>query len=143
MPPEGQRTSQKVNAMPIRIKIKGKWDETEKFLKRCKKPEKILAILEKYGRMGVEALSSATPVDTGKTASSWEYKIVKYKTVDATAIVFTNSSKTESGIPIVVLLQYGHGNGRGGYVQGRDFINPAIQPIFDKIAKRAWEEVTR
>ena len=100
-----------------------------------------MTLLEKYGREGVAALSTATPVDTGTTASSWEYRVVQDK--DTTSLIFTNSSETENGIPIVILLHYGHGNGRGGYVQGRDFINPAVQPIFDKIAEEAWKEVTK
>lgn len=129
--------------MAIRIKIKGKWDETEKFLKWYKNPERIYQILEQYGREGVAALSAATPVDSGETASSWDFYIKKYKTVDGTAIIFTNSNKTSQGTPIAILIQYGHGNGRGAYIQGRDYINPAIQPIFDDIAKKAWEEVTR
>lgn len=135
--------------MAVRIKIKGKWDKTEKFLKYYKDPDRIYQILQQYGREGVAALSSATPVDSGETASSWNYKIVTYKSSHgwvknpATAIIFTNSNVTKTNIPIAILLQYGHGNGRGGYVQGRDYINPAIQPLFDKIAKKAWEEVTR
>lgn len=96
--------------------------------------------MEKYGREGVAALSAATPIDTGETASSWTFEVVQEG--DGISLVFNNSNTTVTGIPIVVLLQYGHGNGRGGYVQGRDFINPAIQPIFDKLAEEAWREVT-
>lgn len=98
------------------------------------------SIMEKYGREGIAALSTATPLDTGVTASSWEYEIVQ--DANSISLVFNNSSEIKTGIPIVILLQYGHGNGRGGYVQGRDFINPAIQPIFDKLADEAWKEVT-
>lgn len=96
--------------------------------------------LDKYGKMGVEALKAATPVDTGKTADSWSYEIVRTK--NSVKIVWSNSNTTVDGIPIVVLLQYGHATGYGTYVQGRDFINPAIQPVFDKIAAKVWKEVT-
>lgn len=97
-------------------------------------------ILDKYGQAGVDALSSATPVDSGKTANSWYYKIENRK--GSTAIVFCNSN-IQNGVPIAIILQYGHGTGTGGWVEGRDYINPAIQPIFDEIANRAWKEVTR
>lgn len=95
--------------------------------------------LERLARKGVEALSSATPKDTGITAASWSYNI--QQTSDSTIINWTNSSTTPSGIPIVILLFYGHTTGTGGYVQGRDFINPAIKPIFDQILKDVWKEV--
>lgn len=94
--------------------------------------------LEKYAKLGVEALSSATPKDTGKTANSWGYEIVKES--GKYTIYWTNSNINQ-GVPIAVIIEYGHGTGTGGYVQGRDYINPAIRPIFDKIAKDAWEEV--
>ena len=96
-------------------------------------------ILEKYGREGVAALSSVTPIDTGLTATSWYYEIRQNE--DEISLVFLNNNKTSTGIPIVVLLQYGHGNGNGGYIKGRDYINPAIQPVFDKIVEEAWKEV--
>lgn len=95
--------------------------------------------LEKYAQEGVAALSSATPVDSGLTAASWDYEIVKKK--GAISIYWTNSN-INAGVPIAVILQYGHGTNNGGYVQGRDYINPAIRPIFDKIAENAWKEVT-
>lgn len=118
---------------------KGDWSETEKWLNRIKDFKNAGKVLDKYGREGVAALSAATPVDTGETASSWSYEVVQRP--GSTALVFTNNSKTSTGIPIAILLQYGHGNGRGGYVQGRDYINPAVQPIFDEIANKAWKEV--
>ena len=96
--------------------------------------------LDKYGREGVAALSSATPVDTGKTAASWRYEITR-KNGSAT-ISFLNSN-VQNGVNIAVILQYGHGTRNGGWVEGRDYINPAIRPIFDNIAKNAWEEVTK
>ena len=98
------------------------------------------SILDKYGKKGVAALSSATPVDSGKTANSWYYD-VEIKNGSA-AINFYNSN-IQNGVPIAVILQYGHGTGTGGWVQGQDYINPAIQPIFDEIANEAWKEVTK
>ena len=100
-----------------------------------------MGVLDKYGREGVTALSMATPVDTGKTAASWRYRITSNAT--SLTIEWLNDNETKDGIPIVVLIQYGHGTGNGGYVQGRDFVNPAIQPIFDKIADTLWKEVTK
>ena len=124
----------------ITIRCRGNYNKTEKFLKESKDINELRQIREKYGREGVAALSAATPIDTGETASSWTFEVVQDS--DGISLVFNNSNTTVTGIPIVVLLQYGHGNGRGGYVQGRDFINPAIQPIFDKLAEEAWREVT-
>lgn len=124
----------------IQIRCRGNYDKTEKFLKECKDVNELRQIMEKYGREGVAALSANTPIDTGETASSWTFEVIQ--DADTISLVFNNSNTTKTGIPIAVLLQYGHGNGRGGYVQGRDFINPAIQPIFDKLADEAWREVT-
>ena len=99
-----------------------------------------LGVLDKYGREGVAALASATPTETGLTASSWSYTIERQN--GSVAIVFENSN-INKGVPIAIILQYGHGTGTGGWVQGRDYINPAIQPIFDKMADEAWKEVTK
>lgn len=96
-------------------------------------------ILDKYGKMGVEALRSATPVDTGETASSWYYEI---QNDGSTATIEFHNSHINKGVPIAIILQYGHGTGTGGWVEGRDYINPAIQPIFDEMANEAWKEVT-
>ena len=96
--------------------------------------------LDKYGREGVAALASATPVDSGETANSWYYEIVRGK--ETVSIRFCNSH-IDNGVPIAIILQYGHGTGTGGWVQGRDYINPAIRPLFDRIADSAWREVTR
>lgn len=96
--------------------------------------------LTKYAERGVAALVSATPVETGKTANSWYYTIEKKK--DSATINFNNSN-IQNGVPIAIILQYGHGTGTGGWVQGRDYINPAIQPVFDEIANSAWKEVTK
>lgn len=95
-------------------------------------------ILEKYGQMGVDALASATPVDSGTTAESWGYEISVRK--EGATIHWTNTNQNK-GVYIAVILQYGHGTGTGGYVQGVDYINPAIRPVFDKIAEEAWMEV--
>lgn len=95
--------------------------------------------LRKYGEAGVAALMSATPVDTGLTASSWYYRIESGK--NTTSITFYNSN-VQNGIPIAIILQHGHGTGTGGWVQGRDYINPALHSVFDQLANDAWKEVT-
>ena len=123
----------------IKISNRGDFSKTYKFLNGVSKGD-IFHRLEAYGKEGVNALASATPVDTGITAASWNYKISKR---DGQVTITWTNSNLANGIPIVVLLQYGHATRNGGYVQGRDFINPAIQPIFDKIAESAWKEVTK
>ena len=123
----------------IKIIHKGDFSKVIAWLDKAKDAD-ASGVLEKYGKMGVEALRNATPVDTGLTASSWYYKVVK--TDDVWAIEFHNDNINKH-VNIALILQYGHGTGTGGYVQGRDFINPAIQPIFDEIADEAWKEVTR
>lgn len=121
----------------IKITSKGDFSRTLKFLEKMKK-FKIENILIKYGERGVAALASATPVDSGTTASSWNYKIVS--TGESATINFTNSN-VNKGVNIAIILFYGHGTGTGGFVEGRDYINPAIQPIFDQIVEEAWSEV--
>lgn len=123
----------------IQFRHKGDLSKTSRFLERAREAVKI-GELDKYGREGVLALSSATPVDTGKTAASWEYRISRDK--DGVTISFRNTN-IQNGVPIAIILQYGHGTRNGGWVQGRDYINPAIQPIFDKLAQAAWKEVTK
>lgn len=122
----------------IKIQHKGNFKNSESFFSRMMN-KKYLLSLEKYGKEGVRALSSATPVDSGKTASSWDYTITNTKTGIAITWVNTN---VVNGVPIAVILQYGHGTKNGGYVQGLDYINPALRPIFDKILNEAWREVT-
>jgi hypothetical protein len=123
----------------ITFRHKGDFSKSTRFLERAK--ETIgLSILDKYGRAGVAALASATPVDSGQTASSWYYKIEHKK--GSVSITFYNSN-IQNGVPIAIILQHGHGTRNGGYVQGRDYINPAIQPIFDKITDEVWREVTK
>lgn len=123
----------------ITFRQKGDFSNLTRFFERVKETVK-KSDLDKYGRQGVAALASATPVDTGLTASSWGYTITHKGST--TTISFTNSN-IQNGVPIAVILQYGHGTRNGGYVKGRDYINPAIQPIFDAIAESAWKEVTR
>lgn len=123
----------------IKFVHKGDFKKTEEFLKRNKDLD-IRTILNTYGQKGVEALSENTPKDSGKTAESWSYEIVK--TRKGWSIYWRNANVNQ-GIPIAILIQYGHGTGTGGYVQGRDFINPAIRPVFDEIADEVWKEVTR
>lgn len=123
----------------ISFRHKGDFSKTTRYLERVKQAIH-LGILDKYGREGVAALASATPVDSGKTASSWGYEIENTK--GSVTISFFNSN-IQNGVPIAIILQYGHGTGTGGWVQGRDYINPAIQPIFDRIVTEAWREVTK
>ena len=122
----------------ITFRHKGSFSKTEKFLNSLLKLD-YLNVLERYGRAGVSALAAATPKDSGLTAASWGYEITHNR--KETAIIFTNSN-ISNGVNIAIILQYGHGTGNGGYVAGRDYINPAIQPIFDKMANEAWREVT-
>ena len=121
----------------ISFRQKGDFSKLTTFLEKAKEVVNI-GNLDKYGKAGVAALSSATPVETGKTANSWYYKIENKK--DTVSITFNNSN-VQNGVPIAIILQYGHGTRNGGWVEGRDYINPAIQPIFDEIANKAWEEV--
>lgn len=125
--------------MNITFTQKGDFSKLTRYLERVKEAARI-GILDKYGREGVAALASATPVDSGLAASSWGYEIKR--TATSASIIFTNSD-IENGFPVAIMLQYGHGTGTGGWVEGRDYINPAIQPIFDKIAEAAWKEVTK
>ena len=123
----------------IVFRQKGDFSKATRFFERAREAIK-LGMLDKYGRAGVDALSSATPVDSGLTASSWSYKIVQGRGV--ATIEFHNSNFNE-GVPIAIILQYGHGTGTGGWVEGRDYINTAIQPVFNKIVEDAWKEVTK
>lgn len=123
----------------IEITQKGNFNNTERYLKRLKQSD-LLAVLSKYGSMGVNALSNATPTESGRTASSWFYSIQQRPGYYS---IRWHNSNHNRGIPIAVLIQYGHGTGTGGYVEGRDYIMPAIRPIFDQIAAEAWREVTK
>ena len=123
----------------VMFRQKGNFKRTSDFLKRASSLN-LDAILNQYGAEGVTALRNATPKKTGTTANSWHYAI--QKDADRITITWSNSNIVD-GVPIAVILQYGHGTRNGGYVQGVDYINPAMKPIFDKIAQRAWEEVKR
>ena len=123
----------------ITFRQKGDFSKASQYLERLKEAAK-LGVLDKYGREGVAALASATPTETGLTASSWTYEIERKG--NSVSIVYKNSN-INKGVPIAVIMQYGHGTGTGGWVQGRDYINPAIQPVFDRIADEAWKEVTK
>lgn len=123
----------------IKFRQKGDFSKLTRYLERVKEAVR-LGALDKYGREGVAALASATPVDSGLTASSWYYEIVH--TNGSAKINFCNSHFNK-GVPIAIILQYGHGTGTGGWVEGRDYINPAMRPVFDKIANEAWREVTK
>ena len=123
----------------IKFSNKGDFTKTINFMQSAKKATNISSI-EKYAKDGVNALMAATPVDSGLTSKSWYYEIERTK--NSITIKFNNSNIV-NGVPIAIILQYGHGTRNGGYVSGRDYINPAIQPIFDKITNDAWKEVTR
>lgn len=123
----------------IGFRQKGDFSKTASYLRKLRNAN-IVRILEKYGQEGVAALASATPVDSGTTANSWYYKV---EVTNTSAILMFCNSNVNKGIPIAIILQYGHGTGTGGWVEGRDYINPALRPIFDKIVKQAWGEVTR
>ena len=123
----------------ITFKHKGDFPKINRHLERLKEVAR-LGILDKYGREGVAALKSATPMDTGKTADGWYYEIEHTK--QSSAIRFNNSNVND-GVPIAIILQYGHGTGTGGWVEGRDYINPAVQPVFDRIKSEVWREVTK
>lgn len=124
--------------MSFSLESTGDFKNLEKYLKTLSEKD-IFARLERFGREGVAALSAATPVESGETANSWNYEITR--TRRSWTIAFTNSHMAGT-VPVAILLQYGHGTGTGGYVAGRDYINPAIQPVFDRLAAEAWKEVT-
>lgn len=123
----------------ITFRQKGDFSKLSRYLEKVKEAAKV-GVLDKYGQAGVAALSSATPVESGLTAQSWYYEIEHTK---SSAVIRFLNSNVNKGVPIAIILQYGHGTGTGGWVEGRDYINPAIQPIFDNIAEDAWKEVTK
>lgn len=122
----------------ITFRSKGDFSKATRYLEKVKHAVR-LSVLDKYGRDGVAALASATPVDSGETANSWNYKV---EIQNGSATISFYNTHVNQGVPIAIILQYGHGTGTGGWVKGRDYINPAIQPIFDKIVNEAWKEVT-
>lgn len=122
----------------ISFSSKGSFDKTDRFLQKMSRGE-IFSLLEGYAKDGVAALAAATPKDTGGTSALWDYKISR--SLGRTTITWTNSHVV-NGVPIAIILQYGHGTGTGGYIAGRDYINPAIKPVFDNIANSTWKAVT-
>lgn len=125
----------------IRMHASGDFSAVKKLLRAIQKPRNIQSILDRYGQMGVEALEDATPRDTGFTALSWTYRTNITDT--GYSVEWLNDSMTTDGrTPLVILLTYGHGNGHGGYVEGRDFINPALQNVFDRLSEDLYREVT-
>ena len=123
----------------ITFRQDGDFSKLTSFLEKSKELFNA-GILNKYGRKGVEALAAATPIDSGETANSWYYRIENRN--GSAAISFYNSN-IQNGVPIAIILQYGHGTRNGGWVEGRDYINPVLQPIFDELAKEAWKEATK
>lgn len=124
--------------MGIILSSKGDWRRTRQYLKKLSEGD-YLKILDSAAQLGVEALASATPKDSGLTADSWEYHIVR--TGSGTTIEWVNTNLASGWFNVAIALQYGHGTGTGGYVQGYDYINPAIRPVFDKISDIVWEVV--
>lgn len=123
----------------IKFRQKGDFSKLSKFFSKMQ-TRSYLDMLDRYGQEGVAALASATPIDTGKTADSWYYEISANN--ERVTISFNNSN-VQNGVPIAIVLEYGHATRNGGWVEGRDYINPAIQPIFDRLAEESWREVTR
>ena len=123
----------------ITFSHKGNFSRLDKYLRRVKKPIDLSA-LDKFGQLGVDALMSVTPMDSGETANSWYYEVEENS--NEVVITFSNKHRNQD-VPIAIILQYGHGTGTGGWVEGRDYINPAIQPIFDAITDKAWKEVIK
>lgn len=123
----------------IKITQKGDWKKTDLFLEKIKSLFKT-GIFDKYGKAGVDALRASTPIDSGETANSWSYSVsIGFSKVT----ISWENSRINQGVPIAIILQYGHGTGTGGYVQGRDYINPAMKRIFDNMANELWREVTK
>lgn len=123
----------------ISVTQKGDFKKLTSFLEKSKEVFNV-GILDKYGKQGVAALQAATPKDTGKTAESWAYQIDRKD--GGVALTFHNTNRNK-GVPIAIILQYGHATGNGGYVEGVDYINPALRPIFEKLAEEAWREVRK
>ena len=125
--------------MGFKMVVSGGWEKTKQFLEKCESKD-YMRDLERYAQQGVSALQSATPVRTGATAAAWRYEIEDNGST--TSIWWVNDNTTSQGDPIAILLQYGHGTGTGGYVQGQDYINPAMQPVFDQIEEGVWRVMT-
>ena len=124
--------------MAIRAFSRGSFAMTQAFLKKLEE-RRYLRVLSRYGEVGVQALAEATPKDSGVTASSWSYEV---KMKDGNPGIFWSNGNVNNGVNIAIILQYGHGTGTGGWVEGVDYINPALRPIFDKLIDDVWREVT-
>ena len=127
--------------MGIYFSTSGKWSKTEKLLKRTAKNSVDLNVLRQYGELGIQRLASYTPKETGETAESWYYEISRNQNNKYT-ITFKNRNRV-NGVPIAIILQYGHATRNGGWVEGRDYINPALRPIFDNMADKVWKEAIK
>lgn len=123
----------------VSFTVQGDFNKTETFLKRMKS-KRMFNVFQRYGQEGVTALSNATPKKTGKTSKLWNYKV--NITSQFASIIWSNSNRNK-GVPIALMIQYGHGLPNGGYIKGIDYINPAMKPVFDKILNDVWKEVTR
>lgn len=123
----------------IVVENKGSWYNTKSFLKVVGNNNQYEYIIQQYAEAGLQALKNATPVRTGKTASSWSYEIEK---TDKSISIIYNNSNVNKGLNIAMLIQFGHGTRNGGYVEGMDYVNPAIQPVFQLLANSIWKEVT-
>lgn len=124
--------------MLIQVKTTGSFKKTNRFLRKAS-DKRIFNSLIRYGQRGVEALAAATPIDSGETAASWRFEIAYG---DGAAKINWLNDNVNQGVNIALILQMGHGTGTGGWVEGRDYINPAIQPIFDEMLDKIWKEVT-
>lgn len=133
------KSSTRKDRLMIRLESSGNFDNTERFLKNAKN-NTLLEALNRYGREGVEALSAATPAKTGRTATSWTYKI---ENTPSGYTIHWENTNINKNVNIAVIIQYGHGTKNGGYVQGIDYINPAMRPVFENIANEVWREVTK
>lgn len=123
----------------ISVRQKGDFSKLTRYFGKLKQVDRLVDF-DRYGREGVAALSSATPVDSGLTAQSWYYKVIRK---DGSVSINFYNSNIQNGVPIAIIIQYGHGTGTGGWVEGRDYINPAVRPVFDKLADSARREVTK
>lgn len=124
--------------MKISFKQKGDFSKAEKYFKKLQKSQEFMWLV-KYGQRGVMVLAAATPIDTGKTAASWSYDIIKEN--GRVKLTFNNSN-IQNGVNIAIILDVGHGTKNGGYVVGKDYIDPTLQPIFEEIAREAWKEMS-